>query len=85
MERGIMLEGFVVEKRVLKKYEGPGGEAVIPEGVEEIGFQAFKGQAGVTSVKFPKGLKRLRKEAARRRPGCLRRDPPWGFPRLPPY
>lgn len=73
-----MLEGFVVEKRVLKKYEGPGGEAVIPEGVEEIGFQAFKGQAGVTSVKFPKGLKRLRKEAFAGCTGLMRIELPEG-------
>lgn len=58
-----MSEGFVIEKKVLKKYEGPGGAVDIPEGVEEIGFQAFKDQRGVMSVKFPKSLKRLRKEA----------------------
>ena len=73
------MEDFVIEKKVLKRYEGPGGAVVIPEGVKEIGFQAFKGQAGVTSVVFPKGLKRLRKEAFAGCTGLTRIELPEGM------
>lgn len=31
-------QDFVIENGVLKKYTGPGGEVVIPEGVTEIGW-----------------------------------------------
>ena len=33
---------FVIEQGVLTKYTGPGGDVVIPDGVTEIGYQAFK-------------------------------------------
>lgn len=32
---------FVIENGTLKKYVGPGGEVVIPDGVTEIGEKAF--------------------------------------------
>lgn len=34
-------QDFVIENGVLTKYNGPGGEVTIPEGVTEIGLQAF--------------------------------------------
>ena len=32
---------FIIENGVLRKYVGPGGDVVIPEGVTEIGIKAF--------------------------------------------
>ncbi len=33
---------FIIENGVLKKYTGPDGDVVIPEGVVEIGKDAFR-------------------------------------------
>ena len=41
---------FVIEQGVLTKYTGPGGNVVIPEGVTEIGEDAF--DEGVKLVRF---------------------------------
>ena len=35
-------QDFVIENGVLIKYNGPGGDVTIPEGVKEIGWSAFK-------------------------------------------
>ena len=34
---------FVIENGVLKKYVGPGGDVVIPDGVTAISASAFRG------------------------------------------
>ena len=34
-------QDFVIEKKVLIKYDGPGGEVAIPNGVKRIGYKAF--------------------------------------------
>ena len=44
---------FVIENDVLKKYVGPGGDVVIPEGVTSIGSSAFSGCSSLTSVTIP--------------------------------
>ena len=44
---------FVIENGVLTKYQGPGGDVVIPEGVTEIGELAFFSCRGLTSVTIP--------------------------------
>ena len=36
-------QDFVIENGVLTKYNGPGGDVTIPEGVTEIGSSAFDG------------------------------------------
>ena len=36
-------QDFVIENGVLTKYNGPGGDVTIPEGVTEIGGSAFDG------------------------------------------
>ena len=41
---------FIIENGVLKKYTGPGGDVVIPEGVTEIGFGAFYECGSLRSV-----------------------------------
>ena len=41
---------FTIENGVLTKYNGPGGDVVIPDGVTSIGMAAFAGCTGLTSV-----------------------------------
>lgn len=48
---------FIIENGVLIKYVGPGGDVVIPEGVTQIGREAFQFCWGLTGVVFPKTLK----------------------------
>ena len=50
---------FVIENGVLKKYTGPGGDVVIPEGVTSIGGRAFEGCWSLTSVTIPAGVKSI--------------------------
>lgn len=44
---------FYIEKGVLTKYVGPGGDVVIPDGVSRIGVRVFEGSFGLTSVLIP--------------------------------
>lgn len=47
---------FTIENGVLKKYSGPGGNVVIPDGVTSIGRMAFYGRTGLTSVEIPSSV-----------------------------
>ncbi|MDE6902160.1 MAG: leucine-rich repeat domain-containing protein, partial [Lachnospiraceae bacterium] len=49
-------QDFVIAKGVLTKYNGPGGDVVIPAGVKKIGDGAFKGCAALTGVTIPDGV-----------------------------
>lgn len=53
------VEEFVIEYGVLVKYNGPGGDVVIPDGVTVIGDKAFQGNQKVTSVTIPYGVTRI--------------------------
>ncbi len=53
---------FVIEN-VLTKYTGPGGDVVIPDGVTEIGKDAFSGCTGLTSVTIPDSVTAIGKSA----------------------
>ena len=44
---------FIIENGVLKKYVGPGGDVVIPDGVASIGAKVFGTAKGVESVFLP--------------------------------
>jgi len=44
---------FIIENGVLKKYTGPGGDVVIPEGVTEIEGEAFSGCSSLTMITLP--------------------------------
>ena len=47
---------FVIENGVLMKYNGPGGQVVIPEGVTIIGTRAFRNCAAMTEVVIPESV-----------------------------
>ena len=47
---------FTIEDGVLIKYNGAGGDVVIPDGVKEIGSQAFWECIGMVSVTIPAGV-----------------------------
>ena len=50
---------FIIENGVLKKYTGVGGDVVIPEGVTEIGDNAFKNKKSILSVTIPEGVVKM--------------------------
>lgn len=50
------LDDFVIENGILKKYIGSGGDVEIPEGITEIGFNAFNKVQDLESVILPSGL-----------------------------
>ena len=53
---------FVIENGVLKKYVGPGGDVVVPEGVETMTcriFYALEGNRTVTQIVIPESVKRI--------------------------
>ena len=62
---------FIIENGILKKYIGPGGDAIIPEGVTEVGPYAFyphedglalkyaEGRTKVKSVVIPDGVTKI--------------------------
>lgn len=47
------------ESTVLKRYNGPGGKVVIPDGVTEIDGHAFAGRTDVTEVVVPGSVTRI--------------------------
>ena len=51
-------EEFVLIDDILYMYNGDGGDVVIPNGIKEIGRNAFAGKE-ITSVTFPEGLTRI--------------------------
>ena len=54
---------FIIDNGVLKKYVGPGGDVVIPEGVSQIGTKAFFRCVSVTTVVIPEGVTEIDSEA----------------------
>ena len=50
---------FVIESGVLMKYNGPGGDVVIPADVVEISYYAFSNCTGLTAVTIPEGITKI--------------------------
>lgn len=51
---------FRIEGTVLREYTGTGGAVTIPSYVTEIGYGAFDGETGITSVYIPASVKKNR-------------------------
>ena len=47
---------FTIENGVLKKYNGSGGDVVIPDGVTQIQYNVFRDCTGLTSIKIPNSV-----------------------------
>lgn len=47
---------FIIDDGVLDKYTGSGGEVVVPNGVEEIGYYCFHNRKDITKVVLPKSV-----------------------------
>ena len=54
---------FEIENGVLKRYTGPGGDVVIPDGVTSIGDQAFYLCGKMTSVTMPDSVTQIGDDA----------------------
>ncbi len=50
---------FELDGTTLVKYNGPGGDVVLPSGLTEIGDCAFQGCAGLTSLVVPDSVTRI--------------------------
>ena len=57
------LKDFVIEDGVLRKYVGPGGDVVIPDGVTDIGVEAFSTCENLTSITMSDSVKEIWKYA----------------------
>ena len=49
---------FLIDNGVLIEYTGTDAEVAVPEGIKEIGFEAFY-RKNMVSVRLPKGLRRI--------------------------
>ena len=49
---------FLIDNGVLIEYTGTDSEVAVPEGIKELGFEAFY-RKNVVSVRLPKGLRRI--------------------------
>ena len=56
-------QDFVIAEGVLTKYNGPGGDVVIPAGVKKIGEGAFKGCTALTGVTIPEDVTKIGERA----------------------
>lgn len=66
---------FVIENGILTKYNGPGGEVIIPEGVKEIGYSekrnglqwlyigAFENCTTLTGITLPNSVEKIHPRA----------------------
>ena len=75
-------QDFVIAKGVLTKYNGPGGDVVIPAGVKKIGDGAFKGCTALTGVTIPKGVTSIGERAFYKCQGLQRATLPAGLRKI---
>lgn len=80
-------EEFVVEYDVLVRYNGEGGQVTIPDGVQEIGSDAFDDcLENLTGITFPEGFTTIQEQAfvstaltSVTIPGSVKEIPPAAF------
>lgn len=53
------MDAFIIEHGVLQRYNGPGGDVVIPYGVISIGKSAFRNCRHLTGVTIPEGVRSI--------------------------
>lgn len=58
-----IIEDFVIENGVLKKYKGSNEIVNIPDGITTIGYKAFSGYCGVKHVTLPDSVENIEEEA----------------------
>ena len=51
------VQEFVIKNGVLEKYNGNGGDIVIPEGVVSLGYGAFDDDVKISSVTLPESIR----------------------------
>jgi len=51
-------KNFIIENGVLKKYIGKRKDVIIPNGVKEIGIEAFR-NAEISSIKFNEDIEKI--------------------------
>ena len=76
---------FVIEDGVLKKYQGSGGTAVIPEGVTTIWASAFADCVQIREVQIPEGVTKIAGFAFRGCTGLTRLELPEGLTEIDNY
>lgn len=54
-----MNNDFILENGTLTNYHGPGGDVVLPEGITEVGREAFFHCDGLTGVSVPAGVTKI--------------------------
>ena len=54
---------FIIKNGVLKKYNGNSSDVVIPDVVTRIGWEAFSGCTGLTSITIPDSVTTIGWEA----------------------
>lgn len=53
------LQDFIIQDKVLVKYKGQEKTVVIPDGVETIGEEAFKGKKALTTIIMPDSVEKI--------------------------
>lgn len=57
------INDFIIENGVLKEYVGDDEAVIIPEGVVQIGKEAFSGREDIVSVTIPDGVTSIGEKA----------------------
>ncbi len=52
-------QDFTVKSGVLTEYKGAGGDVVIPDGTESIGWNAFENHKNIITITIPNSVKRI--------------------------